>query len=335
MICYDVDTALAEVPVNTVPLIDDGDFKSTEESVAYNASGMSLKWHFKTPGGAWTVTDVTPTSGGTYDWAHQGHGMYSIEIPASGGASINNDTEGFGYFTGKITGVLPFRGPTLCFRAAALNDALIEGGDNLDVNTVQFGGTNGTFSGGRPEVNTTHAAGTAWGSGAITAASVAADAVTEIQTGLATSAEITTLSGKVDTVDDFLDTEVAAILAAVDTEVAAIKAKTDQLTFTTANQVDATTVTVSTGAIGTGDIASAALNEIADAVLDRNMATGTDSGSTTVRTPRQALRLLRNARSISAGTLSVKKEDDSTNSWTAAVTTAAGDPIDSVDPAGP
>lgn len=39
-------------------------------------------------------------------------------------------------------------------------------------------------------------------------------------------------------VDDFLDTEVAAILAAVDTEVAAIKAKTDQLTFTVANQVD-------------------------------------------------------------------------------------------------
>lgn len=41
-----------------------------------------------------------------------------------------------------------------------------------------FGGTAGTFSGGRPEVNTTHAAGTAWGSGAITAGSIAADAIT-------------------------------------------------------------------------------------------------------------------------------------------------------------
>jgi hypothetical protein len=41
-----------------------------------------------------------------------------------------------------------------------------------------FGGTAGTFSGGRPEVNTTHAAGTAWGSGAITAASIASDAIT-------------------------------------------------------------------------------------------------------------------------------------------------------------
>lgn len=43
----------------------------------------------------------------------------------------------------------------------------------------------------------------------------------------------------VDTVDDLLDTEVAAILAAVDTEVAAIKAKTDPLTFTATNFLQA------------------------------------------------------------------------------------------------
>ena len=49
----------------------------------------------------------------------------------------------------------------------------------------------------------------------ITAAATAADFTTEIQTGLATAAAL-------DTVDNFLDTEVAAILAAVDTEVAAI-----------------------------------------------------------------------------------------------------------------
>lgn len=66
----------------------------------------------------------------------------------------------------------------------------------------------------------------------ITAAATAADFTTEIQSGLATAAAL-------DTVDNFLDTEVAAILAAVDTEVAAIKAKTDSLTFTTAGIVDA------------------------------------------------------------------------------------------------
>lgn len=104
---------------------------------------------------------------------------------------------------------------------------------------------------------------------AITAAKLAADVTTELQSGLATAASLSTLDGKadsiladtnelqtdwanggrldllidsiitkVDAVDDFLDTEIAAILAAVDTEVAAIKAKTDSLTFTVANKVD-------------------------------------------------------------------------------------------------
>jgi hypothetical protein len=126
MIWMDVDAALSEVPVNIAPLLDDTDFKTREESVAYNATGMELIWIFHTTAGATTATVVTPTTAGDYDWAHQDGGMYTIEIPASGGASINNDTEGFGYFTGKATGVLPWRGPTIGFRAAGLNNALID-----------------------------------------------------------------------------------------------------------------------------------------------------------------------------------------------------------------
>lgn len=122
----DVDIALSEVPVNVMPLLDDTDFKSRETSVAYNAAGMDLVWNFVTTGGAFTQTAVTPTTAGDYDWTHQGDGMYTIEIPASGGASINNDTEGFGWFTGLVTGVLPWRGPTIGFRAAALNNLLID-----------------------------------------------------------------------------------------------------------------------------------------------------------------------------------------------------------------
>lgn len=53
-------------------------------------------------------------------------GFYTIQIPASGGASINNDTEGFGWFTGVCTGVLPWRGPVIGFRAAGLNDKMVE-----------------------------------------------------------------------------------------------------------------------------------------------------------------------------------------------------------------
>lgn len=125
-IWMDVDAALSEVPVNLMPLIDDADFKSIEDAIAYNAAGMDLRWNFVTTGGAFTSTAVTPTTGGNYDWTHQGDGIYTIEIPASGGVSINNNTEGFGWFSGKATGVLPWRGPVIGFRAAALNALLID-----------------------------------------------------------------------------------------------------------------------------------------------------------------------------------------------------------------
>lgn len=205
----------------------------------------------------------------------------------------------------------------------------------------------------------------------LTAAATAADYVTEVQAGLSVldaagvRAAVGLATANLDTqlaaIDDAVDTEMAAVLAAVDTEIAAIKAKTDQLTFTTANQVDAGVRSMATdvldatalaaGAateiatavwasatrtltgIASGIIASAELANIADAILDRNMATGTDSGSATVRTVRQALRFLRNYWDISGGTLTVRKEDDSTASWTAAVTQTAGNPVSAVDPA--
>lgn len=143
-IYFDVDVALSEVPVNVFPLTDDTDFKTREVAVAYNAAGMDLVWNFVTSAGVFTQTAVTPTTAGAYDWTHQGDGMYTIEIPASGGASINNNTEGYGWFTGVATGVLPWRGPIIGFRAAAINDALCDGGDVLDVNTIQIEGADAT-----------------------------------------------------------------------------------------------------------------------------------------------------------------------------------------------
>jgi hypothetical protein len=46
-----------------------------------------------------------------------------------------------------------------------------------EVDVTHFNGVAGTFSGGRPEVNTSHAAGTAWNSGAIGAATIATGAI--------------------------------------------------------------------------------------------------------------------------------------------------------------
>ena len=130
----DVDVALSEVPVNLMPLIDDGDFKSIEGAVTYNQAGLALFWHFVTTDGVYNNgVAVTPTTAGNYDWTDHGtHGIYTIEIPASGGASINNDTEGFGWFTGVATGILPWRGPVIGFRAAVINNALIDSPTGLN-----------------------------------------------------------------------------------------------------------------------------------------------------------------------------------------------------------
>jgi hypothetical protein len=111
----------------------------------------------------------------------------------------------------------------------------------------------------------------------------------------ATAASLTTVEGKVDTVDANVD----SILADTGTDGVVISATT--------------------------------ANEIADALLNRDMSAVSD---TTARSPLNALRLLRNKYSISGTTLTVTKEDDSTAAWTSALTTdAAADPVTGSDPA--
>lgn len=68
------------------------------------------------------------------------------------------------------------------------------------------------------------------------------------------AAAVATAIADIGTVDNLVDTEIAAILAAVDTEVAAIKAKTDQLTFTVAGLLDANSRRINDVALaGDGD----------------------------------------------------------------------------------
>ena len=79
---------------------------------------------------------------------------------------------------------------------------------------------------------------------------------------------------------------------------------------------------------------STGATQIADSVLDRNMGAGVDSGSTSIRTVRQALRASRNKVDLLGGV--VYKEDDSTVSWTFVVASdSSTDRVTSMDPAGP
>lgn len=251
-IWMDVDAGLAEVPVNIMPLLDDTDFKSRETAVAFNAAGMDLVWNFVTTAGAFTQTAVTPTSGGDYDWTHQGDAMYSIEMPASGGASINNDTEGFGWFTGFATGVLPWRGPTIGFRAAGLNNALIDtaysttrglSGTALPDAAAEAAGGLYTRGSGAGQINQnangqvdTRTVGMA--ADVMTAAAAAADLTTELQNGLATAVAVADLPTNAELATALAPLATAANLATVDTVVDAIQVKTDQLTFGQANALN-------------------------------------------------------------------------------------------------
>ena len=132
-IWIDVDTALSEAPVNLMPIVVAAG-TTIDDGVTYDEAGMDLNWNFITTAGAYSQTNVVPTTGGTHDWASLGNGMYSLEIPASGG-TINNDTEGFGWFSGFATAVLPWRGPVVGFRAVAINNSLIDG-PTVDVNVT-------------------------------------------------------------------------------------------------------------------------------------------------------------------------------------------------------
>lgn len=180
---------------------------------------------------------------------------------------------------------------------------------------------------------------TAIATDAITSAKIAADAITSSE--LATSA----VNEIVDAVWDELRADhttsgtfgqgPASVQGNVTGSVASVTAG---VTVTTNN--DKTDYTIAVGGIGATAFAAGAVDaaalasdaaaEIADTLLNRDLAGGASGGARNVR---NALRVLRNKTAISAGTLTVYQEDDSTSAWTAAVSTAAGDPVSAIDPA--
>ena len=114
------------------------------------------------------------------------------------------------------------------------------------------------------------------------------------------------LAALITAVDDYVDTEVGAL----GTELAKVPKSDSNVSLN-----------------------ATVLAAIADAVLARDIGSGTGAGTSEERTVRSALRALRNKTSIATGVLTVTKENDSTAAWTAAVTTDEdADPITVVDP---
>lgn len=90
-----------------------------------------------------------------------------------------------------------------------------------------------------------------------------------------------------------------------------------------------TSASFATDAVTAAAFAADAAQEIADEILNRNLAGG---GSGHTRNIRNALRSVRNRVKNQGGTLSVYEEDDTTVAWTAVTTTAASDPVVEFDP---
>ena len=65
-----------------------------------------------------------------HDLTNLGNGMYALEIPASGG-TVDNDTEGFGWWSGDCTATLSWRGPVILFRSVAMNNLMVDVGAPL------------------------------------------------------------------------------------------------------------------------------------------------------------------------------------------------------------
>ena len=195
-------------------------------------TGLSGFTVYRSRNGAAPVAYTTPTT--TELSAANAPGVYGLLIDEDTTIASTSDSEEMALHITK-TGMDPVTRTIELYRRAVTT------GETID---VASGGVEvGSFQAGAITA-------AAIATGAIDADAIAADAVTEIQSGLATAAALTV-------VDDFLDTEVAAI-----------KAKTDTLPAAPA---------------ATGDIPTA--NQNADALLDRT------DGVETGLTLRNAMRL--------------------------------------------
>ena len=116
----------------------------------------------------------------------------------------------------------------------------------------------------------------------------------------------------VNTIDDFLDTEIAAILAAVDTEIGDIQARLPAALV--GGRIDASVGAAAANTLTASALATDAAQEIADTVIGRTL-TESYAADGAAPTLQQALLLVQQMlteKSISGVTMTVKKIDGAT-----------------------
>lgn len=303
--------------------LDDHAFPATSgRSMVVDAAGLVDANMVKA--GATGAGNVITTSGG-------------VTLPAGTVASTTNLTAGtiaaVSGAVGSVTGAVGSVTGAVGSVTANVNAVLTNGAHGGAAATAQFGGAGGITS--NLTGNVTGSVGSVTG---LTASDVGAiktktDFLPSATAGAAGGVFIAGANAATSVTTALTANITGNLSGSVGSVTGAVGSVTGAVGSLTTNN-DKTGYSIAVGGVISGANAAAELNTIADAVQDRNMGTGTDSGtdSTAVRTPRQAWRVLRNKVSIAGGTLTCTKEDDTTASFTAAITTAAGNPISVVDP---
>jgi hypothetical protein len=316
-----------DVPIG--PFVDSTDGFTEESGLTLTQPDIRLKKN----GGAWAQKAAAQTL------THEENGWYEVTLDAT-----DTDTLGQLMLAVDESGALPVWHEFMVMPANVW-DSLF-GADLLQVDATQLLGTaiaTPTVA-GVLEVDVTHIGGDAQSATDLKDfADAGYDPVTNKVQGVVLTDTVTTYTGNtVQTGDAFArlgapaGASVSADVAAVKAETASIQTDTNDIQTRVPAALVGGRMSSDIGAVSANAITAAGLDpdvgtELADALLNRDMSAGTD---TNARSPRNALRFLRNKWSIAAGTLTVTKEDDATSAWTAALTTdAAAVPIITSDPA--
>jgi hypothetical protein len=300
--------------------------------LAFGTSGLTA-YYARIGAAATAITLVTQTASGA--WSSGGFaevdsanmpGVYRLDVPNAAVAS------------GVDSVVVTLKGATgmaqvsiaIQLTGVDLQDATAAGLTNLDAAVSSRLAP--TVAARTLDVSATGEAGVDWGNvgSPTTTVGLTGTTISSAQVVASVSGAVGSVTGSVASVSGAVGSVTGNVGGNVVGSVASVTGAVGSVTGNVGGNVVGSVGSV-TGAVA---LTSAERNSVADAILDRNMTTGTDSGSSSVRTVRQALRFLRNKWQITSGTLTVYKEDDSTSSWTSTLTgTAGADPITTSDPA--
>lgn len=269
------------------PFLDDSDGKTAETGLTIANTAIKLKKHNGT-------SDTNKNSGGA---THIANGYYYTTLDAT-----DTNTIGRLVISVNASGALPVWHEFVVYPAEAydylfaaagtdymkVDIAQINGSDvstssaQLGVNLVNIAGSAVSTSTAQLGVNAVQAGGTAWGSGAITAASIASNAITDtkIATGAITSTKFA--SGAI-TADAIAADAIGASELAADaaSEIGTAVWATATRTLSAATNITSTGGTITLDASGYVTYANTApptAAAIADAVWDETSTGHTDTG---------------------------------------------------------